>query len=53
LNAKIFVTQIQARAWELLIAMLVMESIFGIAGVVAAPIFYAYMKQELINRHLV
>ncbi len=53
LNAKIIGTQIQARAWELLIAMLVMESIFGIAGVVAAPIFYAYMKQELINRHLI
>lgn len=53
LNAKIIGTQIQAQAWELLIAMLVMESAFGIAGVVAAPIFYAYMKQELINRHLV
>jgi predicted PurR-regulated permease PerM len=53
LNAKIIGTQIQARAWELLIAMLVMESIFGIVGVVAAPIFYAYMKQELMNRHLV
>lgn len=53
LNAKIIGTQIQARAWELLIAMLVMESIFGLAGVVAAPIFYAYLKQELINRNLV
>ncbi len=53
LNAKIIGTQIQARAWELLIAMLVMESIFGFAGVVAAPIFYAYLKQELINRQLV
>jgi len=53
LNAKIIGTQIQAQAWELLIAMLVMESVFGIAGVVAAPIFYAYAKQELINRHLV
>ena len=53
LNAKIIGTQIQAQAWELLIAMLVMESVFGIAGVVAAPIFYAYIKQELINRNLV
>lgn len=53
LNAKIIGTQIQARAWELLIAMLVMESVFGLAGVVAAPIFYAYLKQELMNRHLV
>lgn len=53
LNAQIIGTQIQARAWELLIAMLVMESIFGFAGVVAAPVFYAYLKQELINRQLV
>ncbi len=53
LNAKIIGTQIQAQAWELLIAMLVMESVFGIAGVVAAPIFYAYAKQELINRQLI
>jgi predicted PurR-regulated permease PerM len=53
LNAKIVGTQIQSKAWELLIAMLVMESIFGIAGVVAAPIFYAYTKQELINRQLI
>ena len=53
LNAKIVGTQIQAKAWELLIAMLVMESVFGIAGVVAAPIFYAYTKQELINRQLI
>ncbi|MET0357319.1 MAG: AI-2E family transporter [Cellvibrio sp.] len=53
LNAKIIGTQISAKAWELLITMLVMESIFGIAGVVAAPIFYAYAKQELVNRQLI
>ena len=39
--------QINARAWELLAAMLLMEAAFGIAGVVAAPIYYAYMKDEL------
>jgi len=47
LNARIIGTQIRSRAWELLIAMLVMEAMFGIAGVVAAPIYYAYMKREL------
>ncbi len=47
LNAKIIGTQIDARAWELLSAMLVMEAIFGIPGVVAAPVFYAYVKHEL------
>ena len=53
LNAKIIGSQIQARAWELLIAMLVMESSFGLPGVVAAPIYYAYVKAELADRGLV
>ncbi|MEO8746793.1 MAG: hypothetical protein ABI379_03930 [Rhodanobacter sp.] len=47
LNARIVGTQIHARAWELLIAMLVMEAAFGLAGVIAAPIYYAYLKSEL------
>ena len=53
LNAKIIGSEIKAHAWELLIAMLVMESIFGITGVVAAPVLYAYLKQELIQRQWV
>lgn len=52
-NAKIIGTQINARAWELLIAMLVMESIFGLPGVVAAPVLYAYLKKELMDVGLV
>ena len=47
LNARIVGGQINARAWELLTAMLVMESAFGIAGLVAAPIAYAWLKDEL------
>jgi predicted PurR-regulated permease PerM len=47
LNARIIGTQIRARAWELLIAMLLMEAIFGAAGLIAAPIYYAYLKREL------
>lgn len=47
LNARLVGSQIQARAWELLLAMLVMEAVFGIAGLVAAPIYYAYLKDEL------
>lgn len=47
LNARIIGGQIRARAWELLIVMLVMEAAFGIAGLVAAPIYYAYVKSEL------
>jgi predicted PurR-regulated permease PerM len=53
LNAKIIGQHINARAWELLAAMLAMESIFGLPGVIAAPVFYAYVKQELADRGLV
>lgn len=52
LNARIVGRGIRASAWELLIAMLVMEAAFGIAGLVAAPIYYAYLKDELDARGL-
>ncbi len=53
LNARIIGGEIEARAWELLLAMLVMEATFGLPGVIAAPIFYAYIKRELISARLV
>ena len=53
LNARIVGGQISARAWELLVAMLVMEAVFGIAGLIAAPIVYAWLKDELICRKLI
>ena len=53
LNAKIIGSRINAMAWELLAAMLVMESLFGFAGVIAAPVFYAYIKWELSVANLV
>jgi len=52
-NARIVGSSIYARAWELLIAMLVMEVAFGIGGLVIAPIYYAYIKRELKDRNLV
>jgi len=52
-NARIVGSRIHARAWELLLAMLVLEAWHGGAGLVAAPIFYAYVKQELADRGLV
>ncbi len=52
-NARIIGGQIQARAWELLIAMVMMEAAFGVQGVIAAPIFYAYVKKELTDRELI
>jgi predicted PurR-regulated permease PerM len=53
LNARIVGAHIRANAWELLLAMLLMESAFGLAGLVAAPIYYAYLKDELASRHLI
>ncbi|OOG43392.1 AI-2E family transporter [Rhodanobacter sp. C05] len=53
LNARIVGTQIHARAWELLIAMLLMEAAFGLPGVIAAPIYYAYLKSELEAEKLI
>lgn len=53
LNARIIGGQIRAYAWELLIAMILMEAVFGLAGIVAAPIYYAYIKSELRERDLV
>jgi len=53
LNARIIGTQIRARAWELLIAMLFMEAVFGAPGLIAAPIYYAYLKRELEGQNLI
>lgn len=53
LNARIIGSHIRARAWEMLIAMLVMEAAFGIPGLIAAPIYYAYIKDELRTKSLI
>ena len=53
LNARIVGRRIESRAWELLVAMLVMEAAFGIHGLIAAPIFYAYLKDELSERGVI
>ncbi len=50
INARIVGSQIEASAWELLLAIVVMEAAFGLPGVVAAPVFYAYLKAELTGR---
>ncbi len=53
LNARIIGVRINARPWELLVAILVMEAAFGLAGAVAAPVYYAYLKQELLGEELI
>jgi len=47
LNAHIVGSRIRVPTYELLAAMLVLEASFGLAGVVAAPIYYAWLTREL------
>ena len=53
INAKIIGTKINANAWEVLLAMLFFESIFGLGGLIVAPIFYAYIKLECKDAGLI
>lgn len=52
-NARIVGNRIGAQAWEIFLAIVVFEVAFGIAGVVLAPIVYAWVKGELRERDLV
>lgn len=52
-NAHIIGGEVHARSWELLCAMIAMEAIFGIPGLVAAPVAYAWLKSELREQKLV
>ena len=52
-NARIVGGEVQASAWELLSAMLVMEAVFGIAGLIAAPVVYAWLKAELRAKSMI
>ncbi|MDT4838342.1 hypothetical protein FQZ97_720980 [compost metagenome] len=47
INAKVVGARTQMRVWELLSVMFVAEAVFGPAGLVAAPLYYAYLKKEL------
>lgn len=53
LNAHIIGHKVNAVAWELLLAMFFMEILFGLPGVISAPVLYAYIKQELKDNHLI
>lgn len=53
LNAHIIGSRIRAQAWELLLAMLTLEALFGLAGLVSAPVIYAQLKHMLQERGLV
>lgn len=53
INAKVVGRRTQMGVWELLSVMFVAEAVFGPAGLVAAPLFYAYLKKELVAARLV
>ncbi|MEJ7687838.1 MAG: permease, partial [Variovorax sp.] len=53
INAKVVGRRTHMGVWELLAVMFVAEAVFGPAGLVAAPLFYAYLKKELQAAQLV
>jgi len=53
INAKVIGRRTGTATWELLAAMFVGEAVFGLPGLVAAPLFYAYAKGELEAAHLI
>lgn len=53
LNARIVGGEIDAKAWEILIAMVLMEALFGFGGVAIAPVVYAWVKNELRREALI
>ena len=52
-NARIIGGEVQASAWELLAAMLAMEAVFGVSGLIAAPVVYAWLKAEFKAKNMV
>lgn len=52
LNAHIIGNRIRASAWEILVVMMVMEALFGLAGLISAAIIYAQIKTTLRARGL-
>jgi predicted PurR-regulated permease PerM len=53
MNARIVGHEVQATAWELLSAMLLLEAAFGIVGLVAAPVVYAWLKAEVKEQGMI
>lgn len=51
LNAEIIGRHIHAKAWELLLIMVLMEALFGLGGLISAPILYAQFKIIMAKNH--
>lgn len=50
LNAWIVGNKIKVRSYELLLSMLAFEALFGIWGLVLAPVLYSYIKEEFLAK---
>jgi predicted PurR-regulated permease PerM len=53
INSRIVGSETDSQAWEILLAIIVGESAFGVGGVVLAPIIYAFVKRELKAKALI
>ena len=53
LTSRLVGGEVGSQAWEILFAIIAGEAAFGIAGVIMAPIVYAFVKGELRERALV
>ncbi|MFL6246092.1 MAG: AI-2E family transporter [Thermoanaerobaculia bacterium] len=53
INSRIVGGETDSQAWEILLAIIIGETAFGVGGVVLAPIVYAFVKRELRDRGLV
>jgi len=53
INSRIVGGETDSQAWEILLAILIGETAFGVAGVVMAPIIYTFVKGELREHGLV
>lgn len=53
INAKFVGRNTKTAVWEMLAVMFTMEAVFGAVGLVAAPLFYAYVKSELKRAELI
>jgi predicted PurR-regulated permease PerM len=47
INARTVGSRVQVASWEILAAMLTGESLFGVQGLVAAPLLYPFFKREI------
>jgi predicted PurR-regulated permease PerM len=53
ISAKVLGAKTNTAIWELLTVMFICETLFGVVGLVCAPLYYAYLKKELQDAGLV